>query len=200
MAFIDHHDVFVGSTDDGHTFIVLNRRIRTAHRALIVHGFTAREHQGRTLYLLPPDTSPEEAHHRTGDALHHLLTHTTDFVDLSWTTRFLGTGPLPKAVVRFDLSHRHVTALAHSEAAHTVLEQHGFVPAPEGYALPTELSERESVSAVARAEAHLWSLGLGSEIALGLPTPQAINAAPDRTGTTMSAPQPQAPRQKRNTR
>ncbi|MFI1183569.1 hypothetical protein ACH4UT_29050 [Streptomyces sp. NPDC020799] len=81
-----------------------------------------------------------------------------------------------------------------------MLEQHGFGPAPEGYALPTDRGERESVSAIARAEAHLWSLGLGSEIALGLPTPQAINASPDRTGTALPAPQPQAPGQKRNTR
>ncbi|WP_338933164.1 hypothetical protein WEB32_34235 [Streptomyces netropsis] len=150
MAFIDHHDVVVGSTDDGHTFIVLNRPIRTAHRTLTAGGFTAREHQGRTVYLLPPDTSAEEAHHRTGEALSELLTHTMDIVDLSWTTRYLETGSLPETAVRFGLSNGHVTATAHTQAAREVLAQHGFSPTAEGYALPAGLGERGSVAAATR--------------------------------------------------
>ena len=104
MAFIDHHDIVIGSTDDGHTFIVINRPIRAAHRILTQNGFTAREHQGRTLYLLPPGTSTQDAHDRAGNALGDLLAHIMDFVDLSSTTRWMDSGPLPMAVARFDLS------------------------------------------------------------------------------------------------
>ncbi|MER5782632.1 hypothetical protein ABT104_13030 [Streptomyces mobaraensis] len=200
MAFIDHHDVFVGSTDDGHTFIVLNRRIRTAHRALTASGFTAHEHNGRTLYLLPPGTSTEEAHDRTGEALHHLLPHTMDFIDLSWTTRHLSTGPLPTAAVRFDLSDGRVTAITHVPTAREVLAQHGFGLTPQGYVLPAKLGEREAVGAVARTEAHLWSLGLASEVTLGLPTPKDIPAAPGHTSTTAPAQQSPVPRQTRRPR
>ncbi|MCC2276235.1 hypothetical protein LKL35_12540 [Streptomyces sp. ET3-23] len=199
MAFTDHHAVFVGSTDDGHTFIVLNQPIRSAHRILTTSGFTTREHQGRTLYLLPPNTSSEEAHNRTGEALHELLAHTMDFVDLSWTTRYLDAGPVPKAVVHFDLSNGHVTATTHTQAADDVLEQHGFTPTPAGYTLPSELGERECVGAVARAEAHLWSIGLASEARLGLPTPEAITAAPGRTRAATPTP-PTVPTHQRRTR
>ncbi|MEV5506543.1 hypothetical protein [Streptomyces orinoci] len=199
MAFTDHHAVFVGSTDDGHTFVLVNQPIRSAHRILTASGFTPREHQGRTLYLLPPDTSREDAHNRTGEALHQLLAHTMDFVDLSWTTRYHATGPAPKAVVRFDLSDGRVTATAHTQAAQEVLEQHGFTPTSAGHILPSHLGERENVGAVARAETHLWSLGLASETRLGLPTPEAIAAVPGRTRPTRPAPPP-APTHQRHTR
>lgn len=49
--------MFIGSTDDGHTFVVLNRRIRDGDRLLTEAGFRAREHLGRMLYLLPPGTA-----------------------------------------------------------------------------------------------------------------------------------------------
>ncbi|MFI0743025.1 hypothetical protein ACH4PU_33880 [Streptomyces sp. NPDC021100] len=200
MAFIDHHDVVVGSTDDGHTFIVLNRPIRTAHHALTASGFAAREHNGRTMYLLPSGTSTEEAHDRTGDALHHLLAHTMDFVDLSWTTRYTATGPVSEAAVRFDLSDGRVTATVHTPAARDVIAQHGFAPTPQGYVLAAQLSERETVGAVARAEAHLWSLGIPSEITLGIPTPKAIPAAPGHTSATAPARPSPVPRQSRRPR
>ncbi|MGW5366982.1 hypothetical protein ACWER6_01110 [Streptomyces sp. NPDC004009] len=51
---MDIPDVFIGSTDDGHTFVIINRRIHDADRLLTEAGFLAREHLGRTLYLLPP--------------------------------------------------------------------------------------------------------------------------------------------------
>ncbi|MBC2878051.1 MULTISPECIES: hypothetical protein [Streptomyces] len=200
MAFIDHHDVVVGSTDDGHTFIVLNRPIRTAHRALTASGFTAREHNRRTVYLLPPGTSAEEAHNRTGDALHALLAHTMDFVDLSWTTRYPAAGPVPEAAVRFDLSDGQVTATVHAPTARDVIAQHGFAPTPQGHVLAAQLSEREAVGAVARAEAHLSSLGLPSKITLGIPTPKAIPAAPGHTGATTPARPSPVPRQSRRPR
>ncbi|MGW2650800.1 hypothetical protein ACWC2T_39450 [Streptomyces sp. NPDC001393] len=199
MAFTDHHAVFVGSTDDGHTFVVVNQPIRSAHRILTTSGFTAREHQGRTLYLLPPSTSREEAHNRTGEALHQLLAHTMDFVDLNWTTRYHESGPAPKPTVHFDLSDGHITATAHTQDARGVLEQHGFTPTAAGYTLPYELGERESVGIVARAETHLWSLGLPSEIRLGLPTPKAITTTRGRTQATTPTPPP-APQRHRHTR
>ncbi|MFJ8151138.1 hypothetical protein [Streptomyces sp. NPDC094468] len=81
MSLLDFPDVFIGSTDDGHTFIVINRRIRDADRLLTQAGFLAREHLGRTLYLLPPGTA-QDAHERAGIAMYGLLAHTHDLVDL----------------------------------------------------------------------------------------------------------------------
>jgi len=199
MAFIDHHDVFVGSTTDGHTFVTINRDLPAAHRILTRNGFTTREHQGRTLYLLPP-TSAQEAHDRTGHALHELLPHTMDIVDLSWTTRWMDSGPLPETGARFDLSEGRVTATVDADAAREVLEQHAFQRTPTGYALPGETSERESVGIVARAEIHLWALGHGVEVTLGIPTPDAIPPAPSRASAPAPAQPPQPATSKRHIR
>ncbi|MEU0844034.1 hypothetical protein ABZ370_31785 [Streptomyces sp. NPDC005962] len=199
MAFIDHHDVFVGSTTDGHTFVALNGDLPAAHRILTRNGFTAREHQGRALYLLPP-TSAQEAHHQTGQALYELLPHTMDFADLSWTTRWLDSGPLPETGARFDLSDGRVTATADTDAARQVLEQHGFQRTPTGYALPGEISERESVGIVTRTEIHLWALGHGVKVSLGFPTPDAIPPAPSRASAPAPAQPPQPTTSKRRTR
>lgn len=196
MAFIDHHDVFVGSTDDGHTFVVINYPIRAAHRILLQGGFTAREHQGRTVYLLPPSTTTApEAHHRAGEAVYQLLAHTMDLVDLRSTTHSMVSGSLPEAAARFHLRDGRVTATAYTATAREVLQQHGFVRTRTGYALTGERGERESVGVVARAEAHLWSLGLDFEITLGIPTPDAISLAPGRSDAPGPAPArpPQAP-------
>ncbi|MEU9344148.1 hypothetical protein AB0D74_23405 [Streptomyces sp. NPDC048278] len=77
---MDIPDVFIGSTDDGHTFVVLNRRLREADRLLTDAGFLAREHLGRKLYLLPPG-SAQDAHERAGVAVYGLLAHTHDLID-----------------------------------------------------------------------------------------------------------------------
>ncbi|MFC9131397.1 hypothetical protein ACFT4A_31790 [Streptomyces sp. NPDC057099] len=89
MAFTDHPDVFVGATDDAWTFVILNRRIPGAARMLTGAGFTARQHLGRTIYVLPPETA-EDAHERAGVAVYGLMAHTMDLVDLAWTTRHHG--------------------------------------------------------------------------------------------------------------
>ncbi|MGA5348601.1 hypothetical protein ACPCSQ_23455 [Streptomyces griseoincarnatus] len=57
VSLLDIPDVFIGSTDDGHTFVILNRRIRDADRLLTDAGSLPREHHGRRLYLLPPDSA-----------------------------------------------------------------------------------------------------------------------------------------------
>jgi hypothetical protein len=59
MAVTDHHDIFIGSTDDGWTFVVVNRPIRNAARILTGAGSTVRMIEGRTLYLLPPETAED---------------------------------------------------------------------------------------------------------------------------------------------
>ncbi|CAL9582978.1 hypothetical protein SUDANB106_05084 [Streptomyces sp. enrichment culture] len=188
----------VGSTDDGHTFAVINYPLRAAHRILTHSGFTARHHQRRTLYLLPPGTPAEDAHDRTGTALSGLFTHTMDIVDLSSTTRWTSDGSPSQTATRFDLSNGRVTVTAHTQAAHGVLEQHGFARTSAGYTLPGGLGERESVGAVTRAETHLWALGLSTEITLGYPTPDAIPPAPGRTDASAPPQLPQAA--KRRTR
>ncbi|RAJ64232.1 hypothetical protein K376_01329 [Streptomyces sp. PsTaAH-130] len=48
MSFVDVPDVFIGSTDDAHTFLVLNRPVPGANRLLTDAGFTARKVNGRT--------------------------------------------------------------------------------------------------------------------------------------------------------
>lgn len=123
-----------------------------------------------------------------------------DFVDLSSTTRWTESGPLPETAARFDLSNGHVTATAHTDAARQVLEQHGFQRTATRYALTGERGDRESVGVVAQAESHLWSLGLGVEVSLGIPTPDAIPPAPDRARAAPPARLPQAPTAKRRTR
>ncbi|MFD7137018.1 hypothetical protein [Streptomyces sp. NPDC059894] len=180
MALTDHHDVFIGATGDGHTFLVLNRPIPQATRILTDAGFTARRHHGRTLYLLPPDTA-EDAHERAGVAAYGLMAHTHDLVDLAWTTRHHnGAQDPPDVTLRF--TDGTVTATAATNAAHAVLLQHGFTPTERDgdYELPSALSERTTLSAVVSAEAHLHVHGVSVHVDLGIPTVQDIPPAPPR--------------------
>lgn len=189
MAITDHHDVFIGSTDDGWTFVIVNRPIRKAHRMLTGAGFTAREHQGRTLYLLPPQTG-EDAHERAGVAAYGLMAHTLDLVDLAWTTRHPNaSGAEPGATIRFHDGTVTATALTDSG---DVLAQNGFTPtkASQEYTLPAGLSEADAMNAVVRAETHLHSYGLRVRVDLGIPTLQDIPPAPSRPP---SAPPPAPP-------
>ncbi|MCP3821381.1 hypothetical protein NLX86_25780 [Streptomyces sp. A3M-1-3] len=196
MTFADHHDVFIGSADDGWTFAVLNRRIPAADAILTRAGFTAREDHGRSVYLLPPGTS-EDAHERAGMAMYGLLAHTMDFVDLASTTR----GPISKAAVHFRFADGTVTATAATDKASGILTQHGFIPSedPARHVLPADMGEREAVNTVVRAEAHLYAEGLGVRIDLGIPTPAAIPTAARRTSQAVLAG-PTAARAQRRTR
>lgn len=118
MSFVDHAEVFIGSTGDAHTFVVLNRPIRSADRLLTGAGFTARRVNGRTLYLLPPTTS-EEANERAGTAMYGLLSHTHDLVDLSWTTRRSPQSPGPEPDLCFTLTDTALTATRRRLASRT---------------------------------------------------------------------------------
>ncbi|MER6424713.1 hypothetical protein [Streptomyces sp. NPDC001137] len=102
MSLLEFPDVFIGSTDDGHTFVVLNRRIRDADLLLTEAGFLSREHLGRRLYLLPPGTA-QEAHERAGIAMYGLLAHTRPhrpFLDDTLEPRPSGSRPRPSLPVR----------------------------------------------------------------------------------------------------
>ncbi|MFI1890212.1 hypothetical protein [Streptomyces jumonjinensis] len=190
MAFIDHHDVFIGSTDDGWTFAVLNRRLPSeARQSLTDAGFITRAHQGRALYLLPPGQPTAENHERAGTALYGLLAHTMDFADLSWTTRWPSAGP-EKADVRIVVADDQVTATARSTAGTEILAQHGFLPTHAGQALPASLSERDRVAAVVRAESHLHAEGNIVHVSLGIPTLDAIPPAPGWTSAPAAGPVP----------
>ncbi|MFF3501133.1 hypothetical protein [Streptomyces sp. NPDC003247] len=189
MALTDHHDVFIGATGDGHTFLVLNRPIPQATRILTDAGFTARQHQGRTLYILPPDTA-EDAHERAGVAAYGLMAHTHDLVDLAWTTRHHDGAQNPPDVT-FRFTDGTVTATAATHAAHAVLVRHGFTPTEQDgdYELPSALSERTTLSTVVSAEAHLHADGVSVHVDLGIPTVQDIPATrPRPNSTSMSAP------------
>ncbi|MFD5751487.1 hypothetical protein [Streptomyces sp. NPDC127033] len=196
MALTDHHDVFIGSTGDGHTFLVLNRRIRGAERLLTEAGFTARSHHGRTVYLLPPSTT-KDAFERASVAEYHLLAHTMDFVDLAATTRYSAAGPTPEPDVHFRFADGAATATTGVNRAGVVLTLHGFTPGTAGtpYTLAPGLDERDAVNTVARAEAHLYAEGFGVSIDLGIATPEAIPPAPGRTAT--AAPNTPAPQHSR---
>ncbi|MEU6225929.1 hypothetical protein [Streptomyces sp. NPDC047042] len=189
MSLLDIPDVFIGSTDDGHTFVVLNRRIRDTDRLLTDAGFLTREHLGRTLYLLPPSTA-QDAHERAGIAMYGLLAHTHDLVDLSWTTRQDGAPPSREPDVTIRFTDHAVTATAATGQADAILAQHGFISAGEKqqYALPPGLGERDALSAVVRAEAHLYADGNSVHIGLGIATPQDIPPAPSRPGAAPAPP------------
>ncbi|MEU4205934.1 hypothetical protein AB0B79_34940 [Streptomyces sp. NPDC039022] len=203
MAFIDHNDVVIGSTDDGHTFVLLNRAIPAAQRILTDHGFTARQPStpGRPLYLLPPAYAGEQAHTRTGEAMHFLFQHTWDVSDLSWTTRWNPDVPLPEPDVHFDVSGERVTATARTDAARRVLADHGFIATGDGYALPAGTDESRQLGAVVQAEIALSMENLGARIGLGFRTPADIPAVPARTsGHTPTPPAAPAPDRPRRTR
>ncbi|MFE7116510.1 hypothetical protein ACFU99_13965 [Streptomyces sp. NPDC057654] len=188
MAITDHHAVFIGTTDDGHTFTVVNSPLRTAHTILTSGGFTTREHHGRALHLLPPAPSPEVGDHAEV-ALHLLYALTTDVADLRSSTRW--QEPEAEAAAHFAFADGRTAATVTTDAARSVLELHGFQPTPTGYALPAGTGERERVTAVLNADIHLWSLGHGCAIDLNLPTPEAIPPAPGHGPTP--APKPPAP-------
>ncbi|MGW7169956.1 hypothetical protein ACWGH3_32700 [Streptomyces sp. NPDC054884] len=198
MALTDHHDVFIGSTGDGWTFLVLNRPLRNGARILTGAGFTARAHQGRALYLLLPETA-EDAHERAGVAAYGLMAHTLDLVDLAWTTRQHGATPSREPDVTIRFTKHAVTATAATGQADAILAQHGFTRAgaKRQYALPSGLGERDALSAVVRAEAHLYADGISVHIDLGIATTQDIPPAPSRPGATL-APPPTTPVQRRS--
>jgi hypothetical protein len=189
MALTDHHDVYIGSTGDGWTFVVLNRPLRNAARILTGAGFTARKHQGRTLYLLPPETA-EDAHERAGRRLRAHGPHPglrrprLDHAPArrNPVTRARRDHPLHRPRGHRDRGHGHGQADA-------ILVQHGFIPtgAKRQYALPSGLGERDALSSVVRAEAHLYADGISVHIDLGIATPPAPTrsaAAPAPRPTT----------------
>lgn len=167
MALTDHSDVFIGSTGDGWTFVVLNRRIRNGARILTGAGFTAREHQGRTLYLLPPETA-QDAHERAGVAAYGLMAHTLDLVDLAWTTRQHGGTPSrePDVTICF-------TDHAGGEAAVRAVTR----------ARRKRRSQRRCPRRV-----PLYADGISVRIDLGIATPQDIPPAPSRPGAAPAPP------------
>ncbi|RSO18003.1 hypothetical protein DMH15_37230 [Streptomyces sp. WAC 06725] len=203
MAFLDHNDIVIGSTDDGHTFVLLNRALPAAQRILTDHGFTAHQpnRPGRPLFLLPPAYAGEQAHTRTGQAMHFLFRHTMDVTDLSWTTRWNPDEPLPEPDVHFHVSGERVTATARTDAARLILANHGFTPTQTGYALPAGMEESRQLGAVVQAEIALSMENLGARIGLGFRTPDDIPAAPahtsSHTATPPAAPAPDRPRRTR---
>ncbi|QNT91939.1 hypothetical protein HEP81_01610 [Streptomyces griseofuscus] len=190
MSLLDFPDVFIGSTDDGHTFVVLNRRIRDADLLLTEAGFLPREHLGRRLYLLPPGTA-QEAHERAGMAMYGLLAHTHDLIDLSWTTRW---SPDHRAVdpdLHFQFGDGTVAVTAKTTSARSLLEQHGFAPTAGGslYRPQEGLDERGLLGIVTAAEAHAYAHGLSARVQLGIPTPADIPASARRRPTAGTGPQ-----------
>ncbi|MEV3857554.1 hypothetical protein AB0J38_24900 [Streptomyces sp. NPDC050095] len=177
MALTDHNAVFIGSTDDGHTFVLVNRKIPAAHQTLVRAGFTTREHHGRTVYYLAPDTS-EDAVERALTAAYSLMAHTMDLVDLAWTTRARASGQQPVPALSFCFNNGTVTATATTGPARAVLKQHRFTRTTgDTYAPPAGLGERDLVATVVRAETHGYADGLDVRVDLGIPTLAAIPAA-----------------------
>ncbi|SBT91838.1 hypothetical protein GA0115233_103625 [Streptomyces sp. DI166] len=200
MSLLDIPDVFIGSTDDGHTFVIINRRIPDADRMLTEAGFLAREHLGRTLYLLPPGTA-QDAHERAGIAMYGLLAHTHDLIDLCWTTRWTPGSPVADPEMRFHFSAGTVAVTARTAAARSLLDRHGFIPMANGssYRPPDGLDERRLLGAVTAAETHAYTHGLSVRVDLGIPTPADIPPAPRRTSAAAPG-SPTTPAARRRTR
>ncbi|MEU5677036.1 hypothetical protein [Streptomyces rochei] len=200
VSLLDIPDVFIGSTDDGHTFVILNRPIRDADRLLTDAGFLPREHHGRRLYLLPPGIA-QDVHERAGVAMYGLLAHTHDLVDLSWTTRWSPDQPAGGPELHFQVRDGTVAVTASTTAARLLLEQHGFVPTADGASYRTRdgLDERQLLSAVTAAEAHAYTHGLSARVHLGIPTPADIPASARRRSAPATGPRvtPSAPRRTR---
>ncbi|MFD6898658.1 XF1762 family protein [Streptomyces diastaticus] len=189
MTFLDLPDVFVGSTDDGHTFVLLNRRIRSADRTLTEAGFHRQDHPGRTLYLLPPGL-PEEANERAGIATYGLLAHTHDLVDLSWTTRWDPDRPASAADLHVQFVNGTVALTPRSTAARSLLSQHvDLAPAADGSFRPqTGLDQRRQLGVVTAVETHAYTHSLKVQIDLGIPTPSEIPAGARHRTQTATAP------------
>ncbi|MFH8753957.1 hypothetical protein ACH4GK_42620 [Streptomyces rimosus] len=204
MAFIDHSDIVIGSTDDGHTFVLLNRAIPAAQSILTDHGFTARQRSnlGRPLFLLPPAYAGDQARMRTGDVMAALFSHTWDVTELSWTTRWSETEPPSAPDVHFNISGERVTATARTDAARRVLADHGFITTHDGYALPADMNETRQLGVVIQAESALWMQGrMGAHICLGLRTPDDIPAVPASTASNTVTPSAaETPDRSRHTR
>ncbi|MGV9625171.1 hypothetical protein [Streptomyces sp. NPDC003487] len=200
MSLLDFPDVFIGSTDDGHTFVILNRRIRDADQLLTEAGFLPREHLGRRLYLLSPGTT-QDAHECAGIAMYGLLAHTHDLVDLSWTTRWSPDHPAVAPDLHFHFGDGTVAVTAATTTAGTLLEQHGFTPTAGGssYRPPDGLDERGLLGAVTAAETHAYAHGLSTRVHLGIATPSDIPASARRpaTATTGSVTAPAVRRRTR---
>ncbi|RZD82174.1 hypothetical protein [Streptomyces albidoflavus] len=188
MTFLDLSDVFVGSTDDGHTFVVLNRRVRGADKTLTEAGFHRQDHPGRTLYLLPPGL-PEEANTRVGIATDGLLAHTHDLVDLSWTTRWDPDRPDSAADLHVQFVSGTVTLTPKSATARSLLSQHtGLAPAADGSFRPqTGLDQRRQLAIVTAIETHAYMHSLKVHIDLGIPTPSQIPAGTRHRTQTATA-------------
>ncbi len=188
MSVLDIPDVFIGSTDDGHTFVVLNRRIRDADQQLAEAGFLTREHLGRTLHLLPPGTA-QDVCERAGIAVYALLAHTHDLVDFSWTMHWSLDHPVPDPDLRFRFGDGTVAATAKTDAARALLEQHGFTLTADGsaYRPPRGLDRRGLLGAVTSAETHAHTRGIGARVDLGIPTPTDIPPAPRRPSSAIAS-------------
>ncbi|WP_406220662.1 hypothetical protein [Streptomyces decoyicus] len=171
MALTDHHDVFIGTTADGVTFIVLNRHFQDAERVLTKAGFTADQ--------LAPELA-EEVNDRAGLAVYSLLAHTTDLVDLSGTTRWGSAGPSSEPELYFRFVNGTVTATAKSDTSRALLTMHGFTrtAGSSSYRAPAGLGERALVNVVVRADSHAFVNGLSVRIDLGIATPDALRGAP----------------------
>ncbi|MFH9819714.1 hypothetical protein [Streptomyces sp. NPDC017230] len=200
VSLLDIPDVFIGSTDDGHTFVILNRRIRDADRLLTDAGFLPREHHGRRLYLLPPGIA-QDVHERAGVAMHALLAHSHDLVDLSWTTRWSPDQPAGGPDLRFQFGDGTVAVTASTTAARLLLEQYGFVPTADGasYRPRDGLDERGLLGAVTAAEAHAYVHGLSARVGLGIPTPADFPASARRRSAAATGPRT-TPSARRRTR
>ncbi|MFD8814337.1 hypothetical protein ACFV23_23300 [Streptomyces sp. NPDC059627] len=189
MSILDVPDVFIGSTDDGHTFVILNRHIRDAHRLLTTAGLVPRERLDRTLYLLPPDTT-QDVRERAGLAMYRLLAHTHDLVDLAWTTRQSPGQPAGAPDLHFQFGDGTVAATASTTTARSLLEQHSFVPTADAasYRPQDGLDERGLLSAVTAAEAHAYAHGLNALVRLGIPAPADIPARARRRSAAATGP------------
>ncbi|WP_274912500.1 hypothetical protein [Streptomyces sp. WZ-12] len=184
MALFDHHDIVLGTSDDGHPFLTVNTATPHAHRLLIDRGFAPYAHRGRTLYFPRLDVPFAEAHRLTEQAAEEVClvgsTPLSSIADLRWTTYAVAPGSVLEPAVRLYAEHLPVTVTVHDRAPaiRRALADAEFQPTPWGYVLPADMDEEDQAQACQQLHGDLWGLDLPSETRLGVPSPASLPQLP----------------------
>ncbi|MFB7630527.1 hypothetical protein ACFC0M_06200 [Streptomyces sp. NPDC056149] len=184
MALFDHHDITLGSSDDGHPFLTVTTAAPHAHRLLVNRGFTPYAHRGRVVYFPHLDVPLAEAHRLIEEAANAVClagsAPLSSIADLRWTTYAVAPGSVLEPAVRLHAGHLPATATVHHRnlAIRRALEDAKFQPTPWGYVLPADMGERDQAQACTQLLGDLWGLDLPCETRLGVPSPASLPQLP----------------------
>ncbi|WP_367435046.1 hypothetical protein [Streptomyces celluloflavus] len=184
MALVDHYDIVLGTSDDGHPFLTVNSASPYAHNLLVNRGLTPRAHRERALYFPSLDNTFADACRLIEEAAGALFPvgqrPLSSVLDLRWTTHAMLPGSALEPNVRLHAGDLPVTATVHynDPAIHRALEDAQFQPTSAGYALPTDMDEQDQAQACKQLHGELWVLDMPSETYLGIPSPASLAQLP----------------------